>query len=264
MPPIRNKYVLVVSALALMLGAVLLWRAQPSVSVLGAYAKDLANESAPSEIIDESVPEVTRTSSPEGSATAPSPQPATDENEDPANAAPDISPPTNTIAASASRSGSKSDQASPTEADTPRLSARVFDVISEVQTLQLAGQWEEGLNEMNALWRELDTLNPFEQATLLNFYTNTLARLEMWQESITAFNMILQVPDLRPDLSARALLALGQLHARVGEPTEGAAYLTEWLSYTNGMENMNALTPRVNEMLVCLRGIDGDSSGCTF
>ncbi|OGT72692.1 MAG: hypothetical protein A3H44_06435 [Gammaproteobacteria bacterium RIFCSPLOWO2_02_FULL_57_10] len=153
----------------------------------------------------------------------------------------------------------------PTESPEPQpatLSPRVYNIINEVQLRQQAGQWEEALNEMNALYAELDQLTPFEQATLLNFYTNTLTRLEMWQEAITAFNLILQVPELRPDLSARALLALGQLHAREGERVEGIAYLKEWLNYTNSMENMSALTPRVNDMITCLSNTDG--MNCTF
>lgn len=165
--------------------------------------------------------------------------------------------------ASATSSNASTETESPQPDPTrPILSPRVYNIINEVQERQLAGQWKEAPIEMNALYAELDQLTPFEQATLLNFYTKTLTRLEMWQESITAYNLILQMPDLRPDLGARALLALGQLHVREGERVEGIAYLREWLNYTSGMENMDALTPRVNDLIACLSNTD--ALNCTF
>ena len=124
---------------------------------------------------------------------------------------------------------STDDEPENTEPDTPRLSPHVFRVIDEVQQRQLDGQWEEALNEMNALYAEFDDLTPYEQMFLLNFYTNTLLQLEMWQEAISAFSMLLEVPELGPDTSARALLSLGQLHSRFGEPELAVLYLESWL-----------------------------------
>lgn len=265
MLPQRSKYLIGIAAIALLAGALLLWRGQSIMPAGSGSAGTSALESAVREP-DAGTARATTTA-----ASSSVSQAVIDQTADTPGSVPNVQAiarnnvqATDTPSATATGSTPARDQSPPTEPNTPRLSPRVFDVISEVQERQLAGQWEEALNEMNALYHELDTLNPFEQATLLNFYTNTLLRMEMWQESITAFNMILQVPDLRPDVNARALLALGQLHARVGEGPEGAAYLQEWLNYTNGMENMGEMTPRVNSFLTCLQGSSDASASCTF
>ncbi|MEZ5490819.1 MAG: hypothetical protein R3F50_10925 [Gammaproteobacteria bacterium] len=135
----------------------------------------------------------------------------------------------------------------------PRLSQQVLEVVTEVQARQLDGQWEEALNEMNALYLAFDELNPFEQATLLNFYTNTLLQLEMYQESISAFDRLLTIPELRPDVNARAILALGQLHNRVDEPDAAVSYYEQWLAFTAGMPGMEQQTQRVQQLLTQAR-----------
>ena len=102
---------------------------------------------------------------------------------------------------------------------------------------------------LNALYEDFDALNSFEQTTLLNFYTNTLLRFEMWPEAIGAFSRMLTMPDLRPDIGARALMALGQLHARVGEYAASISYLRSWQDLTVGMENMERSNERVSELI---------------
>lgn len=139
------------------------------------------------------------------------------------------------------------------EAATPVLSEQVFAVIEDVQQKQMDGKWEESLVELNALYEDFDNLNSFEQTTLLNFYTNTLIRFEMWPEAIGAFSRMLTVPDLRPDLGARALMALGQLHAQVGEYAASITYLTTWQDLTAGMENMERSNERVTQLLAQTR-----------
>ncbi|PCH60511.1 MAG: hypothetical protein COC19_05900 [SAR86 cluster bacterium] len=136
-----------------------------------------------------------------------------------------------------------------TEVQAPRLSERVVRVMQEVQARQQDSQWEEALNEMNALYTEFDTLNPLEQSTLLNFYTNTLINLNMLQESISAFSLLLTVQDLQANNYARALRSLGQLHGAVGENQAAIAYLNEWLDYTAGMDNMEQEIQRVHQLL---------------
>ena len=140
------------------------------------------------------------------------------------------------------------------ESEARQLSQHVFEVITEVQTRQLDGQWEEALNEMNALYKNFDNLNSFEQATLLNFYTNTLLQLEMLQESITAFSQMLTIQDLSPDVNARALVALGQLHNQQGEYAQSISYLEYWLEFTSDMDSMQAQRPRVIQLLEEARG----------
>lgn len=129
------------------------------------------------------------------------------------------------------------------------LSDSVFTAIENTQQLQLDGQWEASLDVLNALYEDFDQLNSFEQVTLLNFYTNTLLRFEMWPESIGAFSRMLTIPDLRPDIGARALMALGQLHAEVGQYAASISYLRSWQDVTVGMENMERSNERVNELL---------------
>jgi len=141
----------------------------------------------------------------------------------------------------------------PEENPTSVLSERVFNVIDEAQWLQQSGQWEESLVGLNALYSDFESMNAFEQSTLLNFYTNTLIRLEMWQESISAFTLMLTIPDLRPDINARALMALAQLHERVDESDLAMDYYEEWLEYTRDMPGMEQQTARVEQQLNGLR-----------
>ncbi|HDZ10368.1 hypothetical protein [Pseudohongiella sp.] len=140
------------------------------------------------------------------------------------------------------------------DSSEPVLSDRVFYVIQEAQQRQLEDQWEESLAELNALYSDFDSMTPFEQATLLNFYTNVLVRLEMWQESISAFSLLLTVEDLRPDINSRALMALGQLHASVDEVSTAIAYYQEWLEFTRGMTGLEAQTAIVEQQLQSLTG----------
>lgn len=131
----------------------------------------------------------------------------------------------------------------------PVLGEYVFAVIEDVQQKQLDGRWEESLVDLNTLYEDFDQLNSFEQTTLLNFYTNTLLRFEMWPEAIGAFSRMLTIPNLRPDLGARALMALGQLHARVGEYAASISYLRSWQDMTIGMENMERSNATVASLL---------------
>ena len=138
-------------------------------------------------------------------------------------------------------------------ADAPAMSDRVYYVIEEAQRMQQADQWEAALMELNALYASFENLTPFEQMTLLNFYTNTLIRLEMWQESITAFSKMLTVPDLRPDINARALLALGQLHQQVNEAPAAVTYYEAWLDFTENTPGLEAQRARVRDQMQVLR-----------
>lgn len=143
----------------------------------------------------------------------------------------------------ASRQSSDGSQRS--DSGVPVLSKHVLSVIDEVQKRQQDGQWEEALNEMNALYADFDNLNPFEQVTLLNFYTRTLLQLGMYPETIPVFELMRTIEDLRPDLDARALLALGQLNATTGDIEVALNYYAEWLYFTEGMPGMEQQTERV-------------------
>lgn len=136
------------------------------------------------------------------------------------------------------------------EDDEPVLSRRVMAVIAEVQRRLIAQQIDEALNEMNALYEEYDELSPFEQSTLLNFYSNALLSLEMWEESITAFSLMREIPQLRADIDSRAILALGQLHSRIGDHEIATEYFREWLSNPHGESRTEERTERVRGFLL--------------
>lgn len=109
------------------------------------------------------------------------------------------------------------------------LSEEVYRVISEVQRRFEEGQFEEGLNELNALYAGFEELSDFERATVLNFYTNALLANEMYPEAILAFEQILEVEDLRPDIRLRALKSLGQLNVQQTNYEGAVEYYDEWL-----------------------------------
>ncbi|WP_339867617.1 hypothetical protein [Pseudohongiella nitratireducens] len=133
--------------------------------------------------------------------------------------------------------------------EAPRMSQATFSVIQQVQDQQLNGQWLASLEEMNGLYNNFEQLNSLEQVTLLNFYTNALIQLKMWQEAISAFTLMLTVPDLRIDLNARTLIALGQLHSRENEPEAARAYLEEWLIMHGDQPEYADQQARVEELL---------------
>lgn len=161
----------------------------------------------------------------------------------------DNNPPGNTANTSITTAANSNPTDAQADVAQPVLSDRVFFVIEEAQKRQQAGQFQEALIELNALYTDFDSMNPFEQATLLNFYTNILLRLEMWQESIAAFSLMLTLDDLRPDINARALLALGQLHTQANDIDAATAYYNEWLDFTRDMDGLEAQTERVKQQL---------------
>ncbi len=129
------------------------------------------------------------------------------------------------------------------------LSARVYDVINEVQQRFMAQQWVEGLDDLNALYEDFEQLNALEQSTVLNFYTNALISLEMYDEAIIAFEEVLTLPDLRSNVESRATMALGQLYARDGNYAASAAYLSDWLALEG---NSSADAPGADAVLLML------------
>lgn len=133
--------------------------------------------------------------------------------------------------------------------EAPRMSQATFSVIQQVQDQQLNGEWLASLEAMNGLYNNFEQLNSLEQVTLLNFYNNALIQLEMWQEAISAFTLMLTVPDLRSDLYARTLIALGQLHSRENEPEAARAYLEEWQIMHGNQPGYADQQARVEELL---------------
>lgn len=113
------------------------------------------------------------------------------------------------------------------------LSKEVYEIIDEVQKRFEEGQWMEGANELNALYEDYDALNDFEKATVLNFYTNLLLANNMYPEAVNAFEAILEIETLRPDIRQRAILALGQLSQVGGELESAVSYYNQYLESTD-------------------------------
>lgn len=113
------------------------------------------------------------------------------------------------------------------------LSDRVFRIISRVQEMMnpeddSEPQWERAKSELDGLNERYDSLNDFEKATLLNFYTNYYLAQDMVQEALTAFERMLTIEDLRVAQRTRALMALGQIYAGEERYAESIEALEEW------------------------------------
>ncbi len=132
------------------------------------------------------------------------------------------------------------------------LSPRVLAVLSETQRWMEEGLWEEALNEMNALYTEMDNLSSFEQSTLLNFYTNALLAQEMYEEAIIAFTRILETPDVPENELGRTILSLGQLHMAGGNNASAIYYFETWLANVDRSTVEPERVARIEERLAYL------------
>lgn len=114
------------------------------------------------------------------------------------------------------------------------LSDRVFRAINQIQEMMnpedqnrepdLAG----AKRELDNLNQRFDSLNDFEKATLLNFYTNYYLGVDDIQSALDTFERILEIENLRPDARLRALQSLGQLYASEENYQLAIQYLNEW------------------------------------
>ncbi|HBN13506.1 MAG TPA: hypothetical protein DD407_00600 [Pseudohongiella sp.] len=114
------------------------------------------------------------------------------------------------------------------------LSDRVYRVIAEVQ--ELMNPTEEGQEpdlaaakrELDSLNERYDTLNDFEKATMLNFYTNYYLGVDDIPNALATFERILTIEDLRPEQRLRSLQSLGQLYASEERYEDAIRTLEEW------------------------------------
>lgn len=114
------------------------------------------------------------------------------------------------------------------------LSDRVYRVIAEVQ--ELMNPSEEGQEpdlaaakrELDSLNERYDTLNDFEKATMLNFYTNYYLGVDDIPNALATFERILTIEDLRPEQRLRSLQSLGQLYASEERYEDAIRTLEEW------------------------------------
>tara|TARA_R110002072_G_scaffold4663_3_gene32451 strand:- start:64952 stop:66307 length:1356 start_codon:yes stop_codon:yes gene_type:complete len=114
------------------------------------------------------------------------------------------------------------------------LSDRVYRVIAEVQ--EMMNPAEEGVEpdlpgakrELDSLNERFDTLNDFEKATMLNFYTNYYLALDDIGNAMLTFERILAIENLREDQRLRALQSLGQLYAVEERFQDAIRTLEQW------------------------------------
>lgn len=119
------------------------------------------------------------------------------------------------------------------------LSDRVYRVIAEVQ--ELMNPTEEGVEpdleaakaELDELNERYDSLNDFEKATMLNFYTNYYLGVDDIDNALRIFEQILTIEDLRPEQRLRSLQSLGQLYASEERFEDAIRTLEEWRSLSD-------------------------------
>src|SRR5690554_2355358 len=114
------------------------------------------------------------------------------------------------------------------------LSERVFRAINQIQEMMnpedqnTEPNLEGAKRELDNLNERFDSLNDFEKATLLNFYTNYYLAVDDTQSALDTFERILDIENLRPDARLRALQSLGQLYASEENYQLAIQYLNEW------------------------------------
>lgn len=123
------------------------------------------------------------------------------------------------------------------------LSDRVYRSISNIQ--EWMNPEDEGEADLERAKRELDnlnqrydTMNDFEKATLLSFYTNYYLAMEDIPSTIQTFERMLTIENLRQEQRLRALMALGQIFQGEEQYQRSIDYLDQWRALSE-TENAN-------------------------
>lgn len=124
--------------------------------------------------------------------------------------------------------------------DTEVLGETVFTAITEIQNLMVpdTDDTEPDLAAAKALLDALyeaqfDTANTFEQATMLNFYTNYHLSLQDYQGALQRFEQLAELEGVREDVRLRTLRSLGQLYAAEEQWQQAIDAYLQWLSASN-------------------------------
>jgi tetratricopeptide (TPR) repeat protein len=123
------------------------------------------------------------------------------------------------------------------------LSDRVYRSISNIQ--EWMNPEDEGRPDLERAKRELDnlnqrydTMNDFEKATLLSFYTNYYLAMDDIPRTLETFQRMLTIEGLRTEQRLRALMALGQIYAGEEQYQRSIDYLNQWRELSEN-ENVN-------------------------
>jgi tetratricopeptide (TPR) repeat protein len=123
------------------------------------------------------------------------------------------------------------------------LSDRVYRSISNIQ--EWMNPEDDGTPDLTRAKRELDNLNEryssmndFEKATLLSFYTNYYLARDDIPNALATFERMLTIENLRTEQRLRALMALGQIYASEEDYRRSIDYLNQWRALSE-TENVN-------------------------
>lgn len=114
------------------------------------------------------------------------------------------------------------------------LSEPVYRQISDIQEMMNPEDDDEepdlegAKEELDDLNEDYDSLNDFEKATLLNFYSTYYIQVDDIENAINSFQRMLDIENLREEQRLRALRSLGQLYASTEQYQLAIDMLTRW------------------------------------
>ncbi|MDT8428833.1 MAG: hypothetical protein RQ757_08705 [Pseudomonadales bacterium] len=88
--------------------------------------------------------------------------------------------------------------------------------------------YERAKIELDRLNERYNSLNDFEKATLLNFYTNYYLNTDNIEQALLTFERMLTIENLRVEMRQRALQALGNLYAGEERWQDSIDALSQW------------------------------------
>jgi tetratricopeptide (TPR) repeat protein len=111
------------------------------------------------------------------------------------------------------------------------LREEVYSKLSEAQQATEAGDWEEALEALRDVEKKKD-LDPNEKAQLYTAYGYFYFAQEKYEESVEAYERVLQEDDLPEAVESSTLYTLAQLWLHLGNYDNAAARLERWLQIT--------------------------------
>lgn len=110
---------------------------------------------------------------------------------------------------------------------TAALSQKVYEKLTEAQTMVESGQVEQGLAVLKSLEGN-SRLTPYERAQLYNYLAYTYFTMERYRDAIGAYQQVLNQPDLPPALAQNSLYTLAQLYFTVEDYRAAVTTIERW------------------------------------
>jgi len=134
--------------------------------------------------------------------------------------------------AAAQRAGAGNDQQQEQETRrTPAMREAVYQRLSEAQACAEMGDMQCARDKLNQLSRMRD-LNSYETAQMYYFEAYLAFEDENYDGAITAYEKVLQQPDLPISLEQNTMLSLAQLYAQQERYQEALSMLERWFQVT--------------------------------